>query len=147
MLSLLHYKNVTVLCMAEDEAVVICYVAFFYAQGRLAFCFFFFFFNDTAPTEFSTLPLHDALPISWVTSTSCDSSRSASRSRSTRTRRSCGPRPSRGSCSCTAARRGSVPPASHSSSTVTTSSWTRSEEHTSELQSQSNLVCRLLLEK
>src|SRR2546427_9043878 len=27
------------------------------------------------------------------------------------------------------------------------SDWTRSEEHTSELQSQSNLVCRLLLEK
>src|SRR6266567_7794248 len=27
------------------------------------------------------------------------------------------------------------------------SSYTRSEEHTSELQSQSNLVCRLLLEK
>src|SRR5688572_33344770 len=27
------------------------------------------------------------------------------------------------------------------------SSWRRSEEHTSELQSQSNLVCRLLLEK
>src|SRR2546430_13221170 len=28
-----------------------------------------------------------------------------------------------------------------------TSAFTRSEEHTSELQSQSNLVCRLLLEK
>src|SRR5688572_31657444 len=28
-----------------------------------------------------------------------------------------------------------------------TCSWVRSEEHTSELQSQSNLVCRLLLEK
>src|SRR2546427_4612515 len=27
------------------------------------------------------------------------------------------------------------------------SKWVRSEEHTSELQSQSNLVCRLLLEK
>src|SRR2546430_6904090 len=27
------------------------------------------------------------------------------------------------------------------------STWTRSEEHTSELQSQSNLVCRLLLEQ
>src|SRR5690606_40611180 len=27
------------------------------------------------------------------------------------------------------------------------SSWTRSEEHTSELQSRENLVCRLLLEK
>src|SRR5688572_32530640 len=30
---------------------------------------------------------------------------------------------------------------------ATTSSTSRSEEHTSELQSQSNLVCRLLLEK
>src|SRR2546427_8432316 len=28
-----------------------------------------------------------------------------------------------------------------------TGTWKRSEEHTSELQSQSNLVCRLLLEK
>src|SRR2546430_2274018 len=32
-------------------------------------------------------------------------------------------------------------------STPTTTAYTRSEEHTSELQSQSNLVCRLLLEK
>src|SRR2546430_6251533 len=30
---------------------------------------------------------------------------------------------------------------------VSHSDWPRSEEHTSELQSQSNLVCRLLLEK
>src|SRR6266481_3566815 len=28
------------------------------------FCFFFFFFNDTATTEIYTLSLHDALPIS-----------------------------------------------------------------------------------
>src|SRR5258707_6188229 len=29
-----------------------------------SFCrFFFFFFNDTAPTEIYSLPLHDALPI------------------------------------------------------------------------------------
>src|SRR2546427_9396540 len=34
-----------------------------------------------------------------------------------------------------------------SSSTKRISACTRSEEHTSELQSQSNLVCRLLLEK
>src|SRR2546430_8585731 len=34
-----------------------------------------------------------------------------------------------------------------SSSTATRSERLRSEEHTSELQSQSNLVCRLLLEK
>src|SRR5690606_41577904 len=29
----------------------------------LPFCIFFFFFNDTAPTEIYTLSLHDALPI------------------------------------------------------------------------------------
>src|SRR2546422_3444807 len=29
-----------------------------------ALCFFFFFFNDPAPTEIYTLPLPDALPIS-----------------------------------------------------------------------------------
>src|SRR2546430_12051469 len=34
-----------------------------------------------------------------------------------------------------------------STSTAVTSTGSRSEEHTSELQSQSNLVCRLLLEK
>src|SRR2546422_11602450 len=28
------------------------------------FCFYFFFFNDTATTEIYTLSLHDALPIS-----------------------------------------------------------------------------------
>src|SRR5690349_23156480 len=27
--------------------------------------FYFFFFNDPAPTEIYTLSLHDALPISW----------------------------------------------------------------------------------
>src|SRR2546430_6204197 len=56
---------------------------------------------------------------------------------------------------CTA-RRGAAAPACASSCMVTTSkcrregqchSQKRSEEHTSELQSQSNLVCRLLLEK
>src|SRR2546430_5224274 len=41
--------------------------------------------------------------------------------------------------------RGSTPPGS--TRVRTASSWRRSEEHTSELQSQSNLVCRLLLEK
>src|SRR5688572_32724179 len=41
------------------------------------------------------------------------------------------------------------PPSSRSSpaSTPATAATSRSEEHTSELQSQSNLVCRLLLEK
>src|SRR2546426_9180301 len=37
--------------------------------------------------------------------------------------------------------------ASHTSSAMSTAPCTRSEEHTSELQSPCNLVCRLLLEK
>src|SRR2546430_8659165 len=85
----------------------------------------FFFFNDTATTEIYTLSLHDALPIS----TTC-ASPSAGRlfTRAARCSRPRGPfRRSR--CCASAAR-----------------VW-RSEEHTSELQSQSNLVCRLLLEK
>src|SRR3712207_7431790 len=93
----------------------------------------FFFFNDTATTEIYTLSLHDALPISppspprrgdgWTTGPR----RSASRRRC-----SGAPSPRPG----------------------TTASWgcpprrrSRSEEHTSELQSRQYLVCRLLLEK
>src|SRR5438270_13988605 len=79
----------------------------------------FFFFNDTPTTEIYTLSLHDALPI-------C-SNRSKGR-----------------------------PPFSRADSRIfkifsgssgIQTSFARSEEHTSELQSQSNLVCRLLLEK
>src|SRR5438034_11148391 len=85
-----------------------------------------FFFNDTATTEIYTLSLHDALPISsrsawsWTPGT-----RSASTATRTRTRSRC--RASRRKRSSTSA--------------------SRSEEHTSELQSHSDLVCRLLLEK
>src|SRR2546422_2481073 len=84
--------------------------------------FFFFFFNDTATTEIYPLSLHDALPI-------CTPPRRGGSD--TRERRSRAPRGS------SAARRGSR------SSTGPT----RSEEHTSELQSRLHLVCRLLLEK
>src|SRR5690242_21430719 len=90
-----------------------------------------FFFNVPAPTEIYTLSLHDALPISWSPAVIAGArplrTRRARRVRSRRSRarrpprsRSRHPRPSR-------------PP--------------RSEEHTSELQSHVNLVCRLLLEK
>src|SRR5688572_31385527 len=84
--------------------------------------FFFFFFYDTATTEIYTLSLHDALPIFSRTLASLLSG-----------------------C-CRSIRHPGA-------TTVTTSPITtacirrRSEEHTSELQSQSNLVCRLLLEK
>src|SRR5256885_4828980 len=78
---------------------------------------FFFFFNDTATTEIYTLSLHDALPIL----------RRAVLPPGT------GPGPRRAT-----RRRWRVPARPPAA---------RSEEHTSELQSPCNLVCRLLLEK
>src|SRR2546430_12425886 len=86
------------------------------------FFFFFFFFNDTATTEIYTLSLHDALPI-------CHGARDCRRSAGIAPCRRCCTRPT-GAFSGTPQR-----------------AVDRSEEHTSELQSQSNLVCRLLLEK
>src|SRR3712207_7923099 len=94
--------------------------------------FLFFFFNDTATTEIYTLSLHDALPIlkppiEWpmrlvrvISSASSQSTRQRAASLSTNgwPARLC-PKPTR----------------------------SRSEEHTSELQSRQYLVCRLLLEK
>src|SRR5690349_22790463 len=81
----------------------------------------FFFFNVTATTEIYTLSLHDALPIS-------------------------GRRPA---CRSDAARRPRSRPyrSSRRASRRAGSSSGRSEEHTSELQSRRDLVCRLLLEK
>src|SRR2546427_8628275 len=82
------------------------------------FSFFFFFFNDTATTEIYTLSLHDALPISFL--------------------------PAEGILGI-----GRLPGAAQHDDDLlgTLQRRARSEEHTSELQSQSNLVCRLLLEK
>src|SRR5258706_4746160 len=90
---------------------------------------FFFFFNDTATTEIYTLSLHDALPISRRSGT-CTSA-------SGRRFRSATP-PSETATPCRWAR---------SSASGLFPRTERSEEHTSELQSLTNLVCRLLLEK
>src|SRR5438552_8704509 len=82
-----------------------------------------FFFNHPPPTALYTLSLHDALPISRHVPTSRPARpRVAASSRSTSRRR-------------------------RSTPTRTTCSASRSEEHTSELQSPDHLVCRLLLEK
>src|SRR5438067_4808918 len=92
----------------------------------LCFLTFPFFFNATAPTEIYTLSLHDALPIS---STSPTSWRAWSTSASSR----CYPSTCRRTSGCAICTQAGW--------------WTRSEEHTSELQSRFDLVCRLLLEK
>src|SRR5256885_5103902 len=81
----------------------------------------FFFFNDTATTEIYTLSLHDALPISPSAPAPG---------------KTCSPT-SPGGPACGRPGRSRPRRASRS----------RSEEHTSELQSPCNLVCRLLLEK
>src|SRR5438034_5766828 len=84
----------------------------------------FFFFNATATTEIYTLSLHDALPISKLLEKA------------------------RKDVSDAQARliRGDNPTlAAVELQTIVEEA--RSEEHTSELQSHSDLVCRLLLEK
>src|SRR5205807_10615186 len=102
-----------------------------------------FFYNDTAPTEIYTLSLHDALPISSNATACAGWSASATWSRRT-SRTTCTP--------CDADRRGvggehgDGDPRSHRVGAAARVG-RRSEEHTSELQSPCNLVCRLLLEK
>src|SRR2546430_5099219 len=94
------------------------YFSFFSLDFLSTVFFFFFFFNDTATTEIYTLSLHDALPIYQRFPL----------------------------------RRVKTTQAFHHvfdarARTRRRAEQRRSEEHTSELQSQSNLVCRLLLEK
>src|SRR2546430_3450163 len=91
----------------------------------------FFFFNDTATTEIYTLSLHDALPISRRRA---DRHGVRERHHVLRHARE-GRHPVR------------LPRGGLRRSRQPVRRVERSEEHTSELQSQSNLVCRLLLEK
>src|SRR3712207_7353973 len=94
-----------------------------------------FFFNDTATTEIYTLSLHDALPIWGMRRTGPPVSTART------SRRTAGP----------AAATRWTPAAAGTTRATTASTWStaasRSEEHTSELQSRQYLVCRLLLEK
>src|SRR2546430_9546112 len=84
----------------------------------------FFLFNDTATTEIYTLSLHDALPILTRYAVSGDP----------------GAWPARPAI-------GRPVPGADVFLLDGELHVGRSEEHTSELQSQSNLVCRLLLDK
>src|SRR5205085_10501822 len=94
-----------------------------------------FFSNDPPPTDLSTLSLHDALPIStdatpWLPPLygTCSTLKPAADANAAPARWLTEPMPAE------AMRKSPF-------------FKVRSEEHTSELQSQSNLVCRLLLEK
>ena len=97
-----------------------------FAVARVFSFSFFFFFNDPAPPEIYTLSLHDALPI-------CR-----------RPRRP----PRRGlPCPCTPEATTPSQAAPEVPGPALAAHMPRSEEHTSELQSHHDLVCRLLLEK
>src|SRR5438309_9258812 len=90
------------------------------------------FFHTPHTPEISTLSLHDALPI-WERPSPLISRLSTSRPSSTST-----PRAVKGG-----RRRERAVEVNSKAPSITV----RSEEHTSELQSQFHLVCRLLLEK
>src|SRR5260221_10264564 len=102
-------------------------MAFFFYTSLPLIIFFFFFFNDTATTEIYTLSLHDALPIFDEVLTRMGDEVRLVQGRGVKHRVD----PFHASANRAEAWKGS----------------TRSEEHTSELQSHSDLVCRLLLEK
>src|SRR3712207_6945547 len=96
-----------------------------------------FFVNDTGTTEIYTLSLHDALPISGKQSSAVLPPRIISPWIARRWR-------------CESGRPDAKRSRRFSRSMARPSEcWTqsRSEEHTSELQSRQYLVCRLLLEK
>src|SRR5690606_40803865 len=91
-----------------------------------------FFCNAHATSEIHPLSLHDALPIS--------------RSRVSRCRRTWRCRTGSPS-SCRAGNTAPARPCARAPPRRSRARCRRSEEHTSELQSRENLVCRLLLEK
>src|SRR5256885_1410004 len=92
-------------------------INFQFFASHLPLCLYFFFFNDTATTEIYTLSLHDALPILTGRGDLVDF----------------------------------LPlfdvELEDAVEHIVRRQRVRSEEHTSELQSPCNLVCRLLLEK
>src|SRR5260370_36012018 len=144
-LYLLHEPRHVLLCVIIVLHITFILILFFSFPSHPMPFSFFFFFNDPAPTEISPLPLHDALPISLAGAPA-----SGFRVWSWRA-------PGRG---------GGRGPAGASPGAVALAVQEqvvagvddpvqdrladdgvgeRSEEHTSELQSHLNLVCRLLL--
>src|SRR3712207_9431959 len=97
--------------------------------------FLLFFFNDTATTEIYTLSLHAALPIS------------PSQSYAGHATGASNVMPTTDAPGVIRGRQATVSAFSEYAETWTACATSRSEEHTSELQSRQYLVCRLLLEK
>src|SRR3989475_4238965 len=119
------------------------FLLFFFFMIWISLVCLFFFFNDTAPPEIYPLSLHDALPI-------CARQAGEPPRPLARAARPPHRTPAAAHRSLRDAepdhRRGGFPDREQTTPHAPDTA-VRSEEHTSELQSQSNLVCRLLLEK
>src|SRR5439155_27391506 len=98
-----------------------------------------FFFHDTPTTAIYTLSLHDALPISLGHSLQVRGKNREQKKRQRQSGGECQHPEQRPHASGLNRRR--------QQGFVLVDLYTRSEEHTSELQSRGHLVCRLLLEK
>src|SRR2546426_9490954 len=147
----LHWHSIGTACNSpvsvrlylSHPALALFRVIVFSLMPRLPQTFFFFFLNDPAPTEIYPLPLHDALPIlfdkplfsepieAWIH----------------------GPVILALYHEYKGYGAAAIPPppildfSKYDQETRALLDEVRSEEHTSELQSPCNLVCRLLLEK
>src|SRR5258706_10770029 len=111
---------------------------FFFLLIPLPLSFFFFFFNDTATTEIYTLSLHDALPIFPGGSGKVEAA--GAKSLCEKDAVPLGPEIIHSVTN-------PIPRLTGAIHVYGGDFFNRSEEHTSELQSLTNLVCRLLLEK
>src|SRR2546430_2959411 len=105
--------------------------------------FLFFFLNDPPTTEISPLPLHAPLPISAPLSVA-GQTQDAKKQTAPSSPPAASPRLQK---IVDDAARAALERFKEKGLAEKNLAVTRSEEHTSELQSQSNLVCRLLLEK
>src|SRR5204863_9232389 len=94
---------------------------------------YFSIFNAAATTEIYTLSLHDALPISSKAYDEAIAAASKAYDEAI--------------APASKAYAEAIAPASKAYAEALAAAWKRSEEHTSELQSRRDLVCRLLLEK
>src|SRR2546430_6163107 len=143
MVSVCTYTRVSTTCLPIFKCVIATYSIFLI---RLLLPFFFFFFlNDPAPTEISPFPLPAALPIKGAP-------RALEPLRKllvelAEDRRDVDPRLLEHRAVFENARAAAAAAFARPFVFAKAAAVERSEEHTSELQSQSNLVCRLLLEK
>src|SRR2546421_2293310 len=125
---------------------IVCFCIVIFVSLTCHFEFFlFFFFNDPAPPEISPLSLHDALPIFPSRSPRCTGQLPLVALQFVVDTPPV--RPGFAAADGTAVERRDRQTRAALAACLRRIAALRSEEHTSELQSRSDLVCRLLLEK